>query len=119
MRKLSEIKNEDALEVLADIFDPITRICSDKEIRTLAGKSRAEAVKAAVKNHKRDVLYILAKLDGEDPDKYEVNIIQIPVKIFDLLNDPDMASFFSSQGLTSSNDASGSATENTEATGIQ
>ena len=28
--KLSEIKNEKAIEVLADLIDPVTELCKDK-----------------------------------------------------------------------------------------
>ena len=116
MRKLSEIKNGDALDVLADIMDPVVRICQDTKIKELAWKKdKIGAVQVAIKNHKKDVLHILAILDGEDPDVYEVNIVQIPIKVFDLLNDPDMAAFFESQGLMTSGKSSGSATENIEA----
>lgn len=116
MRRLSEIKNGDALDVLVDMFDPIMRILQDKEVSQYArvGK-RAEAVKLAIKKHKKDVLTVLAIFDGADPETYEINVVQIPIKIFQLLNDPDMADFFASQGWRTSGESSGSATENTEA----
>ena len=38
--KLSEIKNEQAIEVLADMFDPIVEIASDEQVVSAArGKS--------------------------------------------------------------------------------
>lgn len=122
MRKLSEIQNEEALDVLADLLDPIAEISKDKEIRKPsvddAGnpipKTRLEIAQIAIKRHKKAVLKILATLDGEPLETYSVNLVQIPLKVYELLNDEDMMDFFKSQGLNLSDAFSGSATENTE-----
>lgn len=118
MRKLSEIQNEDALDVIADIIDPVIEICKDEELKKLMEneKTKNEAIKAAIKNHKKSVLTILAVLDGEPIETYKVNLIQLPLKLLELFNDPDMLDFFRSQGLMNSDTSSGSATENTEET---
>jgi len=116
MRKLSEIKNEDALDVLVELIDPVVLICQDMELKQVMKKNdRVQAVKIAIKNHKDEVLKILAILDGENPDTYEFNIVTLPIKLMELFNDPDMMTFFTSQGLMSSETSSGSATENIEA----
>lgn len=117
MRKLSEIQNEDALDVIAEIIDPVIEISQDEEIKKLTSKKdRLGAVQVAIKNHKKAVLKVLAILDGESPETYKVNIIQIPVKVMELLNDKDMQDFFQSQGLIPSDASSGSVTENIKAT---
>ena len=36
MRKLSEIQNEDALDVIADIIDPVIEICKDEELKNIS-----------------------------------------------------------------------------------
>lgn len=122
MRKLSEIQNEEALDVLADLLDPIAEISKDKEIRKPnideAGKpvpkSRLEIAQIAIKRHKHAVLKILSILDGVPLESYSVNLVQIPLKVYELLNDEDMMAFFQSQGLNLSDAFSGSATANTE-----
>ena len=119
MKKLSEIKNEEALDVLADLLNPIAELSKDEGLKKVysdkknGGKS--PAVRYAIKNHKKAVLEILAILDGENPETYEVNMIQIPIKVMELLNDEDMVNFFQSQGLTISDESSGSAMESTGA----
>ena len=116
MRKLSEIKNEDALDVLADLLDPVAELSKDENLKKIyRAEGRLKAIQYAIKNHKRAVLFTLATLDGVNPDYYEINVIQIPLKITELLNDEDMVNFFQSQGLTISDESSGSATESTGA----
>ncbi len=122
MRKLSEIQNEDALDVLAELLDPIAELSKDKEIRRPnknekgedVPKTKLEMVQIAIRKHKRAVLKILATLDGVPLEEYNINLIQIPLKVYELLNDEDMMAFFQSQGLNLSDAFSGSATENTE-----
>lgn len=116
MRKLSEIKNEDALDTLVELIDPIIEICKDDELKqAMNEKDRVKSIKLAVKNHKTEVTKILAILDGENPETYEFNVVTLPIKLMELFNDEDMMAFFASQGWMSSETSSGSATENTEA----
>ena len=111
--KLSEIKGEDAIDVLVDIIDPITVISADKAITEGYGKlSRLEFIKLLLKSHKREVIEIMAGLDRTPVDEYEVNLITLPSKLAELISDPALASFFPSAGQTMT--SSGSATENTE-----
>jgi len=117
MRKISEIKNEDALDVIADIIDPVIEICADQKFKKeFESGNRGEAIRLLIKAHKKAVLAILAALDGESIETYQVNIVQIPTKLFELFNDKDMIAFFQSQGLKISGISFGSATENTEET---
>lgn len=114
MRKLSEIQNEDALDAIADIIDPVVEICKDAGLKKLMEKSdKLGAAKLAIKNHKSSVLQILAVLDGEPLETYKINIIQLPMKLLELFDDPDLMDFFKLQGLMISDASSGSATENT------
>ena len=116
MMKLSEIQNEDALDVLADLLDPISKMAVDKSLReALLTQGKMAFIKSAIKNHKSETLEILAILEGVPISEYKVSLIQIPIKLTELLNDEDLLSFFQSQGLKISNEYSGSATENTEA----
>ena len=123
MRKLSEIQNEDALDVLAQLLDPIAELSKDKEITAPnknekgedVPKTKLEMVQIAIRKHKRAVLRILATLDGVPLEEYNINLIQIPLKVYELLNDEDMMAFFYLFCLNLSDAFSGSATENIEA----
>ena len=112
--KLSDIKGEKALDVLVDIIDPATEIATDKELE-LAVKNHAtkiEIVKIAIRNHKRAVIEIMAALDGKKPEEYEISVLSLPIKLIEMLNDPDLVSLFESQSQTPT--SSGSAMENIE-----
>ncbi len=117
MRKLSEIKGEAALDVLADILEPASEIMTDKEVVSLArsGK-RIKAVSMTIKRHKRAVTEILAIMDGENPETYEPRLATLPIKLLELFNDPDIIQVFSLQSPNVDGITSGSAMENTKAT---
>lgn len=110
MRKLSEIKGENALDILADLMDPISEFITDDEfIRLVKNDVRIKAVSYAIKNHKKAVLTIMAILEGVDPDKYEPPLMRLPVMLLELLNDPELMTLFpSEQTVTSSGSATGS-----------
>ena len=115
--KLSEIKGEKALDVLADIMEPAIRIMSDKRIAVLAKSGeKIKAVKMAIKGHKKDVIELLASLEQKDPKEYmqEINVLTLPVKLLEILNDDALQNLFTSQGQNTDEEHSGSATENTE-----
>lgn len=113
--KLSEIKGEKAIEVIAEIIEPATEIFSDPKVRLAArGKNVASAVSVALKNHKRAVLQMLAVLDGEDPETYEPTLLSIPKKLIDLFSDPELSALFTSSDQTEETESSGPRSENTE-----
>lgn len=117
MRKLSEIRGEDALDVLADILEPAAEIMTDKEIaKFVRDKKPLKAVKLALKNHKKSVITILAVMEDEDPETYMPGLATLPVKLLELVNDPDMIQVFYSQGEMEGGTPSGSAMESTEET---
>ena len=112
--KLSEYQGEAALDLLADLIEPAGEIMSDKEIGDVFKKNRFKAIGLAIKNHKKAVMQILATMDGVPVDEYKCNVFSLPVKILELLNDPEMIRLFQYQGQTGDANSSGSASENTE-----
>ena len=116
MKKLIEFRGEEALDVLADLIDPCVEIFSDKKlVSLLRGKNKAEAAKVAIRGHKKSILEIMALLDGEDPETYSPRLLDLPVKLLELLNDKELVDLFSLQGQELNKTNSGSASENTEA----
>lgn len=115
--KLSEYKNEAALDLLADIIEPATEIMADKEVYAVfqSNGKKMTAIKAAIKNHKSAVIEILAALDGVPVEDYECNVFTLPAKLVEILNDKELIEFFTLQGQTEGAKSSGSATENTVA----
>lgn len=113
--KISEVKGEAALDLLADLIEPAAEILSDPKVRELAGVGNKIAiVKHLIKEHKRSVIEILAITDGVPVDEYEVNVFTIPIKLLQLFNDPELVSFFTSQGMMTTSIPSTDILENTE-----
>lgn len=119
--KLSDYKGEEALDKLVDLLEPVIEITSDKEIAALAKEKPPvfKIVRLAIKNHKKQVIEILAILDGEDPKTYaeKVNLFTLPIKLLEVLNDPELMSLFTSQGKkleTLSTSATESSTESAQ-----
>lgn len=98
--RLSEIKNEAAIDVLVEILDPASEIIGDSEFQKAinAKANNMEIAKIVLKNHKKAVIAILAALDGKKPEEYEVGVLSLPVKILEILNDPELVSLFTLQG---------------------
>lgn len=120
--KLSDYKGEEALDVFADIIEPLTEIITDKEIQALSktpGTPVLSYVKPAIKNHKSAIIAILARLENQPVEEYEksVNLFTLPKQIVELVNDPEVQSLFFSQtqDQQKSEASFGSAMENTEA----
>ena len=112
--KLSEYQGEEALDILAELIEPVCEIMADKEIGEVFKQNRFKAIGLAIKNHKKAVMQILATMDGVPVEEYKCNVFSLPVKILELLNDPDMIQLFQYQGQTGDANSSGSASENTE-----
>ena len=112
--KLSEYQGEAALDLLADLIEPAGEIMSDKEIGEVFKKNRFKAIGLAIKNHKKAVIQIMATMDGVPVDEYKCNVFSLPVKILEILNDPEMIQLFQYQGQTGDANSSGSASVNTE-----
>ena len=112
--KLSEYQGEAALDILADLIEPAGEIMSDKQIGDVFKENRFKAIGLAIKNHKRAVMQILATMDGVPVEEYKCNVFSLPVKILEILNDPELIQLFTYQGQTGDAKSSGSASENTE-----
>lgn len=114
--KLSDYRGEDALDILADLLEPATEVFGDKEFaRIYKTETIVKAVKYALKNHKSEVIEMLAVLDKEDPETYKPGLLTIPARLIEILNDPELVSLFTSQVQKKEKTSSGPAMESTEA----
>lgn len=125
--KLSDYRGDDALEVLAELLEPAVEILADADIAAAwrdknpnktRGQKQLKAVSIAIKKHKEAVIAILAALDHETPDEYreKINVVTLPKKLLEVLNDKDLRNFFTSQEQTKG-EPSCSASESTEVPG--
>lgn len=127
--RLSDIKGERTLEVIADIIDPIANIAEDEGASALFKREKLpdgmtakkfllqrarKSAPALLKGHKEDIIAILAAIEGTSPDEYAgaLNLVKLIKDTVDLLTDEAFGVLFiSAQSGTSS----GSAQESTEA----
>lgn len=105
--------NDEKLDLFCDLIEPAAKIIQDKTwaLAWQAG-DRAAAVKAAIGNHKAEVVEILARIDGQDPASYQINGLALIVKLSELLKQLDMdeaKSLFTSQDQSAGGAASGPA----------
>lgn len=115
--KTEDIKGEDAIEVLADILEPASKILDDEVLKEKIRneESNLKIAHLLLKSHPKEILEIMAYLDGEDPKTYQPGIFTLPKKLIELMENEELASLFQSGGQNKDSTSSGSASENTEA----
>ena len=106
--KLSDIKGERAVEVIADLIEPIANIASDKECADLfsvkpvngenknvtARKHLVKKVPLLLRTHKRDVIQVIATLDGKSVE--EMNLFSITSALIGMVQDEALIQLFTS-----------------------
>ena len=117
--KLSEFKDERGVEVVAQLLIPISKIVTNeknsaaRESAQKNGASLLEFAAALLQNSPRDVMDMLAVLDGKDPADYHCSAATILMDVFNMIADPELLTLFGLQRQTPA--SSGSASENIEA----
>lgn len=96
MRKLSEIKGEEAFDVLAEIIEPAAEIFTDEAVKEALtqGKNKLKAVKVVLKEHKQATIAVMAALEGVPTEEYEPSLFALPAMLLEVLNDPDLQKLF-------------------------
>ena len=129
--KLSDIKGERTLDVIADCVEPIANIAADpdasrlfrkevlpegKDKREFAKERIVKSIPALLKGHKKDVIAILSVLDGVSPKKYAESLTmgKLINDCVELLNDEEFMAFFISAPKGTEEDSSESARANIE-----
>ena len=112
--KLSEIRGEAAIELLADILEPAAIIMADPEVEKVikADKPKIIIASTLLKNHPKEILKILALLNQEDLETYKPSLLVLPKMVIDLLNDEELMNLFHSQSQLKEDESSASVSEN-------
>lgn len=127
--KLSEIKGERVLEVIADVIDPIANIAEDDAASALFRREKLpegmtakhfllerakKTAPALLKGHKNDLILILSTLEGVSMEEYaeSLTIPKLLSDFVDLMTDDGFTTLFTS---AQSGKPSGSAQESIEA----
>ncbi len=118
MKRLSDYTGADAIELWADIFDPISTILTDEDVkRHTSGKSISinDATKVIVKKYPKETFEILGRVN----DKEEINganafpmLVSLVAEL--VIGDKASTFFKSAEPVKSDEESSGSATENIE-----
>lgn len=123
--KLSDIKGADVFDVIADCIVPITNIAADEkamalfkkqvvpkgtDVRAVVIKRLAAGVPPLMRDHKDDLVAILAAVNLTPVDEYAKGLTlgKLIADLADLVGDPMFADFFTSaEGATATTSAQG------------
>ena len=110
-------ETSDKLDLFADILEPAAAIIEDKAwAKEWQAGNRIGAIRAAIKGHKEEIVEILARIDGVDPEGYTIDGLGLFMRLVAMVNRPDMEAIeglFTSRGQSEGDAGSGSATGNT------
>lgn len=130
--KLSDIKGDRVLDVIADIIDPIANMMQDKDVaamfkreavpdgmeaRDFFAQRMRKGLPVLLRGHKADIIAVMAAIEGVTPEQY-VASLDFP-KLFtdtmELVTDDALLDFLSSSGTERGADAPGSVSASSEA----
>lgn len=111
--KLSDVKGDRTLDVIADLIEPISNIAQDKDVsemfkrqavpegmeaREFFAARMCKGMPVLLKGHKDDIIAILATIEGMSPDEYaaSLNLAKIIKDFMELVTDEAFIGFLSS-----------------------
>lgn len=130
--KLSSIKGDRVLDVIADIIDPIANMVQDKDVaamfkreavpegmeaRDFFAKRMRKGLPVLLKSHKADIIAVMAAIDGVTPGQYaeSLDFPKLFTDVMELVTDDALLDFLSSSETGKGAGAPGSASESFEA----
>ena len=130
--KLSDIKGDRVLDVIADIIDPIANVVQDKDVaamfkreavpegmdaRDFFAKRMCKGLPVLFKGHKADIIAIMAAIEGVTPEQYAASLDfpKLFTDVMELVTDNAFFDFLSLSETGKDADAPGSASASSEA----
>lgn len=130
--KLSDIKGDRVLDVIADIIDPIANMAQDKDVaamferkavpegmdaRDFFAKRMRKGMRVLLKGHKADIIAVMAAIEGVTPGQYaaSLDLPKLLTDVMELVTDDAFLDFLPSSGTGKGADAPGAASESFEA----
>lgn len=122
MRRLQDIKGEEALDVLADILEYVVMLTQNDKVREIIenkGFRHVDSIKTLIKEGKNEIIHIMAAIDGKSYDEFleSFDLLTLPVMLYQTFDDEALQAVFLSQAQTTEETSSGLATENIEENG--
>lgn len=129
--KLSDIKGDRVLDVIADIIDPIANMVQDKDVtamfkreavpegmdaRDFFAKRMCKGLPVLLKSHKADIIAIMAAIEGVTPEQYaeSLDFPKLFTDVMELVADDAFLDFLSSSETGKDADAPGAASASFE-----
>lgn len=129
--RLSDIKGDRTLEVIAEVIDPIANIAEDEDAVEIFSRKKLpegmtakgfllqrarKSVPVLLKEHKRDIIVILSAIEGTSPEEYSgaLNLAKLFRDCVELLTDEAFQTLFISARSGEEETSSGSALESFE-----
>lgn len=115
MKKLSDYKGEEAIELWADLLDPVIEIVGDPEINNMlkARKPMLVTAKEVVKRYKKQTVQMLERIDPTPVNGFNL-LVRLVSVMKEVGDDPTFQSFFESVAETEAKTPFGSAMASTE-----
>lgn len=122
--RLSDIKGDRVLDVIADIIDPIANMVQDKDVaamferkavpegidaRDFFAERMRKGMPVLLKGHKADIIAIMATIEGVTPEQYAASLDfpKLFTDVMELVTDEAFLDFLSSSGTEKDADAPG------------
>lgn len=130
--KLSDIKGDRVLDVIADIIDPIASMAQDKDVaamferkavpdgmeaRDFFAQRMRKGLPVLLKNHKADIIAVMAAIEGVAPEQYaaSLDLPKLFTDVMEIVTDDALLDFLSSSETGKGAGAPGSASASSEA----
>lgn len=116
MKKLSDYKGDEAIELWADLLEPLTVILGDKKVQNViqSGQPKLLIAKEILKSHKKEATDILLLIDPEPINGLNI-ILRLVALLTDIGQNDEIKSFFGyAEQVKTDSESGGSVTENTE-----
>ena len=104
--RLSDVKGERALDVIADLIEPVVSLATSDEFKDAFksgdGTDNADRLRRAapilIKAHKTEIIAILSTIEGVSPEEYEegMTVASVVTDIAELMTDDAFTGFLAS-----------------------
>lgn len=93
--KLSDYKDEAAIELVADLMVPIVDIIGDETVASAfrSGKPKITIAQTILKAHSKEIMDLFTIINGEE---YHCTPISLMADLLEILNDPLLEELFTS-----------------------
>lgn len=130
--KLSDIRGDRVLDVIADVIDPIANMVQDRDVaamfkreavpegmeqREFFAERMRKGLPVLLKGHKADIIAVMAAIEGVTPEQYaeSLGFPKLFTDVMELVTDDAFLDFLSSSETGKGADAPGAASASSEA----